>query len=250
MKNPLKISIVTVVYNGQQLIERTIKSIVNQTYSNIEYIIIDGASTDNTLDIIKPYSSKITKIISEKDKGIYDAMNKGLQLATGEYILFINAGDELYSSTILTQIFSSEINADAYYGNTTVTNENEVLIGDRRLAPPEHLTWKSLQRGMCVSHQSFIAKRSLCEEYNITYRIAADFDWVIRVLKKSEKVVNTRNYVSKFLEGGASQKRQIQGLKERFRIMVKHYGLFATLWNHLYILLRYPIHKLTRKSMT
>ncbi|MFY9307877.1 MAG: glycosyltransferase family 2 protein [Bacteroidia bacterium] len=245
-----KITVITVVYNGQQLIERTVKSVVEQTYSNIEYLIIDGASKDNTLSVIQPYSSKITRIISEKDKGIYDAMNKGLQLATGDYVLFINAGDELFSKNTLTEVFSKNNNADAYYGNTAVTNEAGQQIGDRRLAPPEQLNWKSLKHGMCVSHQSFIAKRTLCSNYNLNYQISADFDWVINVLKKSKNVVNTHTYISKFLEGGASKQRQIQGLKERLKIMIQQYGFIPALWNHFYILLRYPIHKLTRKSMT
>ncbi len=245
-----KISIITVVYNGQQLIERTVKSVFNQTYTNTEYLIIDGASKDNTLSVIKPYNSRITKIVSEKDKGIYDAMNKGLQLATGDYVLFLNAGDELFSSSTLEEVFNTQNNADAYYGNTAVTNESGEQLGDRRLAPPEQLTWKSLKHGMCVSHQSFIAKRTLCSNYNPEYQISADFDWVINVLKKSKNVVNTHTYISKFLEGGASKQRQIQGLKERFKIMANQYGFIPTFWNHLYILLRYPIHKFTRKSMT
>ena len=245
-----KVTIITVVYNGQLLIERTVKSILSQTYTNIEYLIIDGGSKDNTLTVIKPYTSRIKKIVSEKDNGIYDAMNKGLALATGEYVLFINAGDELFSQDTLQQILSNENNADVYYGNTAITNDKGQQIADRRLAPPESLDWKSLKYGMCVSHQSFIAKRNLCSAYNTEYKISADFDWVINVLRKSEKVVNTHSYISKFLEGGTSNKHQIRALKERFKIMIKHYGIIPTLLNHFYILLRYPIHKYTRKSMT
>lgn len=245
-----RISVITVVYNGQSLIERTVKSVVEQSYGAIEYIIIDGASKDNTLSAITPYKSKINAILSEKDNGIYDAMNKGLRLATGEYVLFLNAGDEFFSANTLTEVFKTFPNADAYYGNTAVTDDSGQQLGDRRLAPPEQLNWKSLKHGMCVSHQSFIAKRSLCSPYNTEYRISADFDWVINVLKKSKNVVNTDIYISKFLAGGASKTNQMLGLKERFKIMTKQYGLIPTLWNHFYILLRYPIHKLTRKSMT
>lgn len=245
-----KITVITVVYNGEQLIERTVKSVINQTYTNIEYLIIDGASKDNTLQVIQPSTSKISKVVSEKDNGIYDAMNKGLQLATGDYVLFINAGDELFAASTLQEVFSTQTNADAYYGNTAVTNESGEQFGDRRLAPPEQLTWKSLKHGMCVSHQSFIARRTLCPNYNLNYQISADYDWVINVLKKSKNVVNTHTYISKFLEGGASKQRQIQGLKERFKIMIQQYGFIPTVWNHFYILLRYPIHKFTRKSMT
>lgn len=250
MQNDPKISIITVVFNGKSLIERTIKSVAGQTYSKIEYIIIDGGSTDGTLEIIKNYQSKITVSKSEKDNGIYDAMNKGLRIATGDYVLFLNAGDELYTTDTLTNVFSLSHDADVYYGNTAVVNEQGIVLGDRRLNPPAKLTWKSLNHGMCVSHQSFIAKRSLCDLYNLDFSISADIDWVINVLKRSKKIVNTNNYVSKFLEGGTSNKQRTKALKERFLIMKKHYGLFQTLWNHLFIILRYPIHKFTGRSMT
>jgi glycosyltransferase involved in cell wall biosynthesis len=250
MQNDPKISIITVVFNGKSLIEGTIKSVAGQTYSNIEYIIIDGGSTDGTLEIIKNYQSKITISRSEKDNGIYDAMNKGLRLATGDYVLFLNAGDELYTPDTLTNVFSLSPDADVYYGNTAVVNEQGTVLGDRRLKPPAKLTWKSLKYGMCVSHQSFIAKRSLCDLYNLDFSISADIDWVINVLKRSKKIVNTNNYVSKFLEGGTSNKQRTKALKERFLIMKKQYGLFQTLWNHLFIILRYPIHKFTGRSMT
>ena len=154
-----KISIITVVFNGESLIERTIKSVLEQTFASIEYIIVDGLSNDGTLSIAKQYSSSITKIISEKDHGIYDAMNKGLKMATGNYILFLNAGDELYAKDTLSKVFENFINADVYYGNTAITNNKGDVVADRRLTPPLRLTWKSFKFGMCVSHQSFIAKR-------------------------------------------------------------------------------------------
>ncbi len=244
-----KISIITVVYNGKDLIGRTVKSVLSQTYANIEYIIIDGASSDSTLDVIEPYQSKISLIVSEKDAGIYDAMNKGLSKATGDYVLFLNAGDELHSGDTLTSIFSLG-QADVYYGNTAVVDANGKVLGDRRLTPPDELDWKSLRYGMCVSHQSFIAKRNICDQFDLNYKISSDIDWVINVLKKSEHIINTKNYISKFLAGGASNKRMNTALKERFAIMSKHYGFVPTLFNHLYILLRYPFHKLSKRSMT
>ena len=245
-----KISVITVVYNGKTLIERTIKSVLSQTYPDIEYIIIDGDSADGTLDVVQSYKSKISKIISEKDNGIYDAMNKGLQFATGDYVLFLNAGDELYEKETLTKVFAISYDGDVYYGKTLIVNEDGESLGDRRLIPPSKLNWKSLKYGMCVSHQSFIAKRTLCDAYDLQYKISADIDWVINVLKKSSKIVNTHLYISKYLEGGASDKNRPDALLERFNIMIKHYGFFQTLYNHFYIALRYPFHKLTRKSMT
>lgn len=247
--NP-KISIITVVFNGKSLIERTIKSVLSQNYTNVEYIVIDGASSDGTLEIAEKYSHEIALILSGKDDGIYDAMNKGLKSATGDYVLFLNAGDEFYSSDTLTTVFSLSQDADVYYGNTAVVDDAGKELGDRRLTPPENLTWKSLKFGMCVSHQSFIAKRSLCDLYNLNYTISSDIDWVINVLKKSSKIINTKSYISKFLVGGTSNKRMKRALRERFAIMSKHYGFLQTLINHIFILLRYPFHKATKKSMT
>lgn len=245
-----KISVITVVYNAAPLIERTIKSVLAQTYTNIEYIIIDGASSDGTLQIIEKYQSKIALTHSGKDNGIYDAMNRGLKDATGDYVLFINAGDELYADYTIAQVFERNPDADVLYGNTAVVDAGGKILGDRRLSPPETLSWKSLKYGMCVSHQSFIAKRQLCGFYNLDYRIAADIDWVINVLKQSKEIVNTHQYISKFLEGGTSNTRRKKALLERFSIMVNHYGFFQTVWNHLVILFRYPVHKLTKRSMT
>ncbi|MGQ0828104.1 MAG: glycosyltransferase family 2 protein [Bacteroidota bacterium] len=226
------------------------KNVLQLSYPNIEYIIIDGGSTDGTNNIIKSYQSKIANIISEKDNGIYDAMNKALRLATGDYVLFLNAGDELYAADTIANVFSLSANADIYYGNTAVVDKTGKKIGDRRLQPPAQLNWKSLKYGMCVSHQSFIAKRTVCDLYDLNYSISADIDWVINALKKSSKIIYTNNYISKFLEGGISNKRRSKALKERFLIMVKHYGILHTIWNHLFIILRYPFHILTRKSMT
>ena len=244
-----KLSVITINYNNSAGLERTIKSVISQSYNYYEYIIIDGGSTDGSADVIKKYADTISYWVSEKDNGIYDAMNKGLDRATGDYVLFLNAGDEFYSSDTLTTIFSLESNADVYYGNTIIVNEKGEQLADRRLTPPEQLSWKSLKYGMCVSHQSFIAKRTVCSPYNLDYSISADIDWVIQVLKRSQKIINTKIYISKFLKGGISNNRRKTALKERFLIMVNHYGVAQTLWNHLFIAFRYPFDKVTRKSM-
>ena len=100
-----KVSIITVVFNGENIIEKTMQSVFAQTYDNIEYIIVDGKSSDNTLSIIEKYKEKISVLISEKDKGLYDAMNKGLQVATGDYVWFMNGGDQIADAQVLTKIF-------------------------------------------------------------------------------------------------------------------------------------------------
>ena len=245
-----KITIVTVVFNAKSLIEKTIQSVLSQTYPFIEYIIIDGASTDGTIDILNKYRSRITTVVSEKDSGIYDAMNKGLKRATGDYVLFLNAGDELFGTDTLSLIFNTSEGADVYYGNTKIIDKDGVELGNRRLTPPANLNWKSLRFGMCVSHQSFIPKRIICEPYNLDYKISSDIDWMISILKKSHIVIHVNLNISKFLEGGLSVKNRNKALKERFKIMEAHYGFVATLFNHVYILIRYFFHKITRKTMS
>jgi len=247
MQTRPKISVITVVFNSKALIETTIKSVFQQTYSSIEYIIIDGASTDGTTQLIEPYRSKLAVFVSEKDRGIYDAMNKGLARATGDYVVFMNSGDLFYENITLEKVFSAAAAADVYYGNTKIIDLNGNVIGDKRQKPPMKLNWKSLKYGMCVSHQSFIAKRSLCEPYNLNYKLSADIDWVIRVLKKAQTIVNVNGTISKYLEGGASVKGRRLSLNERYKIMVDHYGFIPTFFYHVYIAFRLVIQMVSGK---
>lgn len=241
------VSIITVVYNGEETLESTIKSIASQTYSRIEYIVIDGNSKDRTLEIVKKYSSVINKWISENDNGIYDAMNKGLQMATGDYVWFMNSGDEIYNSSTLERIFSMIPNSDIYYGDTIMINDVGEIIGNRRLSPPENLTWKSFKKGMLVSHQSFIAKRNITTLYNTKYNYSADFEWCLNALKKSHNICNTGEILSKFLDGGFTKQNIIPGLKERFKIMTRYYGLFSTLYHHIFIAFKFVVFLIKHK---
>ena len=240
MDNP-KISVVTVVYNSAALIENTVKSIINQSYSHIEYIVVDGGSTDGTIDILNRYKKNISTLISEPDRGIYDAMNKGIRLATGDFLVFINSGDKFSSHDILEKIFSAQESstADVIYGDTDITDGEGNIIHSRRHRPPESLNWKSFKHGMLVCHQSFIARRSLVENYDLNYRYAADFDWCIRILKKSKSVYNSRQVVSLFLEGGQTRKTIVPGLKERFKIMRHHYGLISAIYRNIILGVRF-----------
>ena len=226
---------ITVVYNNARDIERTLLSVLNQTYSNIEYIIIDGASTDGTLDIINQYKDRITQIISEPDKGIYDAMNKALALATGDYVLFMNSGDELYSPQTVAQVFAAATDADIYYGETEMINDKGESLGQRRHKAPEQFHWRSFKYGMNVSHQAIYIKRLLVEPYDPQYQLSADIDWIIRAAKKAKRIVNVHQYVAKFLVGGTSKAKHRQSLQERFNIMKRYYGLVPTVLNHLVI---------------
>ncbi|MDF2456948.1 MAG: glycosyl transferase [Cytophagaceae bacterium] len=246
------VSVITIVYNGGDLLEGTIQSVLKQDASHLEYIIIDGGSKDQTLDIIKKYSDQIDYWISEPDKGIYDAMNKGLKASTGEYVWFMNAGDHIHGDDVLTAIFAKEKDADVYYGEANFVKENRELIGTRSEIStrklPEALNWKNMMYGMVVCHQSFIARRSLANAYDTSYRCSADINWVIEVLKKSKKTVHTHRILSDYLVGGFSMKQQKLAWKERFQIYTHHYGLLKNLWATSYIVVRHAMHKLSGKG--
>ena len=232
--NP-KLSVITIVYNNAIAIERTMLSVLNQTYSNIEYILIDGASTDGTKEIIQIYGERLAQFISEKDKGIYDAMNKGLALATGDYVLFMNSGDEIYTPETVAEVFASAPSGDIYYGETEMFDENWNSLGQRRHRAPEHFDWHSFKFGMNVSHQAIYIKRSLTEPFNLKYKYSSDIDWILKAAKKSSNIVNTHLYVAKYLVGGISKKKHLASLKERFKILSHYYGFIPNLINHLFI---------------
>lgn len=228
------ISIITVVYNSEKFIEATIKSVICQNYSNLEYIIIDGASTDCTMQVVNKYKENISKIISEPDRGLYDAMNKGLNLATGDFVLFLNSGDRLSYSTIISDIFSGSdfSNTGVIYGDTDITDEQGQVLHSRRHRPPESLKAEDFLRGMLVCHQAFIARRNIVSSYDTLYKYAADFDWCINAMKKSQHNHNSHKVIALFMDGGQTKKTIVPGLKERYRIMRKHFGLLrATFWN-------------------
>ena len=230
-----KLSVITIVYNNAADIERTMLSVLQQTYPNIEYVIVDGLSTDGTLDIIKKYQGKLGKFISEKDEGIYDAMNKGLAAATGDYVLFMNSGDEIFDQDTVAKVFATAEDADIYYGETEMIDESGRSLGQRRHKAPENFTWRSFKYGMSVSHQAIYIKRSLTEPFDRRYHLSADIDWILKSAKKAKKIVNVHQYVAKYLIGGMSKKRHQQSLLERFDIMKHYYGLVPTLFNHLVI---------------
>jgi len=229
-----KLSVITVVYNNVKDIETTMLSVLNQTYSNIEYIVIDGLSTDGTLREIKKYWHKI-KLISEKDEGIYDAMNKGLSIATGDYVLFMNSGDEIYAPDTVAKVFAAADDVDIYYGETEMIDAGGQSLGQRRHKAPNNFTWRSFKYGMSVSHQAIYIRRSLTEPYDGKYQLSADIDWILKAAKKARKIVQVDGYVAKYLVGGMSKQKHKQSLQERFDIMKRYYGLMPTLFNHLVI---------------
>ena len=230
-----KFSIITVTYNAGAVLEDTIQSVITQTYRNVEYIIVDGGSKDHTLDIINRYREHIHTLVSEPDKGLYDAMNKGIRLATGDYLCFLNAGDELHEDDTLQLMVHSITGTelpDVLYGETAIVDEEGHFLRMRRLSAPENLNWKSFKDGMLVCHQAFFPRRELAEPYDLRYRFSADFDWCIRIMKKSHTLHNThltRNHRA--------------SLHERFRIMCRHYGYLSTLARHAWFALRLLLKK-------
>ncbi|MCC8154007.1 MAG: glycosyltransferase [Tannerellaceae bacterium] len=239
----IRFSIITISYNAACCIESTIQSILSQSYPGIEYIIIDGGSTDGTREIIQKYKDRITSWVSEPDKGIYDAMNKGLARATGDYVWFMNAGDKLHEPDIIQKIVASlqtekEI-PDILYGETALIDSTGKQVGMRRLKAPEKLTWKSFRWGMLVCHQSFIAKREIAPDFNTAYRLSADYDWCIQCLQKSSRIYNTHLILADYLEEGASTQNRKISLQERYEIMCKYYGKIPTIIRHGWFAIRF-----------
>lgn len=252
----ISITVITCTYNAESNVERTLKSVLEQTYENVEHLIIDGKSKDSTCDIINRYITEAKaeedrheiNFISEPDKGLYDAMNKGLRLAKSDYLIYLNAGDtfpdENTLETVAASVGEGEVLPGVIYGDTDVVDEDGKFVRHRRLAPPENLSWRDFKNGMLVCHQSFYALTSIARAlpYNINYRYSADVDWCIRVMKQSEKenrpLRNAHHVLANFLEGGMSSTNHRASLKERFKVMTKHYGLLPTIFQHIWFVLR------------
>jgi len=243
-------SIITITYNASKCLEKTIRSVVRQSYSNIEYIIIDGNSSDKTIDIIKKYEDKISYWISEPDKGLYDAMNKGLQVATGDYVWFLNAGDVLKNAEAVSELASiamQDNSPDILYGETDLIDFNGNVIGKRRLKTPDYLSWKSFKKGMLVSHQAFVAKRTISPLYDLQYRFSSDFDWCIKCMKQAKTIVNSRLTLVDYLYEGLTTTNRNASLKERYTIMCKYYGTFVTTIYHIWFAIRFYWAKMIKK---
>lgn len=253
---PLKITIATVTYNAGPLIARTIKSVEEQTYPHVEHLVIDGNSQDDTLTQIHHYQERNSiaavqhevRCLSEPDEGLYDAMNKALREATGDYILYLNAGDTLHSTETLAHIahIAEEQGRPAViYGDTDLYDREGNFVRHRRLSPPSRLTWRSFKQGMLVCHQAFCARMDLARQqpYDLQYHFSADFDWCIRIMRKAARqnlnLVNVKEVTSHYLDDeGTTKKNHKASLRERFRIMTRHYGLIPTALRHLWFIVR------------
>ena len=239
-KQPL-ISIITVTYNAENEIEKTLQSLKEQSCDDFEHIVVDGASKDKTLQRVKDFSLPVSTVISEPDKGLYDAMNKGLCLAKGKYVLFLNAGDSFFDSETL-GIYAevARKDFDIIYGDTCIVDPTGKIVGDRHLHVPSILDFRSFSKGMLICHQAFMVKKDIAGDYDLNYRFSADFDWCIRCIKETtpDRCLNLKTVSIRFLEAGITDKNKLKSLKERFRIMTKHYGLVPTIFNHFQFLFR------------
>ena len=252
----ISFSIITCTFNAQDVLQRTLDSVAQQTYKNIEHLIIDGVSRDETLSMAHAYEAKINsssepysiKIVSERDKGLYDAMNKAIQLASNDYIVFMNAGDTFKDidtlKTIASSVKEGELLPGVLYGDTDIVDMEGKFLRKRHLQTPQTLTSKSFKRGMLVCHQAFYALTSIAKTtpYDLQYRFSADVDWCIRIMKKSEQehraLRNVNAVVANFLDGGLTTANHRASLKERFRVMCHHYGCITTTFMHLWFAIR------------
>lgn len=247
---PPLFSIITVCYNAEGCIAPTLESVDAQTCKLYEHIIIDGLSKDSTLAIVEQHSNPLRKVVSERDKGIYDAMNKGLGRACGEYVIFLNAGDAFHSPDVLQMLADAAMSHDfpgILYGNTVLVDSERRMLGDRHLTPPDRLDYKSFANGMLVCHQAFVPLRRITGLYDTRYRLSADYDWCIRCLQHSRRNCFVREVLIDYLYEGASTANRRRSLAERFKIMCRYYGTLPTVWRHIGFIPRFVKDRIRMK---
>ena len=234
-------SIITVTWNAADVIAPTLESVRRQTSSDYEMLIIDGASTDKTLDIVRGASIASLRVFSEPDKGLYDAMNKGISRARGRYLIFFNAGDSLADDAVLARLaLLTSDNPGVIYGQTQLVDEARNVVGHRHLTAPKHLTADSFLNGMVVCHQAFVARRDLVPQYDLQYRLSGDYDWCIKVLRKSPHNAYAGDTpIISYLADGMTTRHHRASLWERYRIMCRHYGTIKATVSHLGFIPRY-----------
>ena len=237
------LSIITVCYNDAKNLSRTLQNIREQRSKTIQLIVVDGDSTDDTKSVIRSYQDVITDWISEKDGGLYHAMNKGLRLAKGEYIVFLNAGDVFHDPQVISFIYHHHHNEEILYGDAVFVDQEGTFKSSRHKKIPKELNWLSFRDGMVICHQALIVKSTKAVLYDTQYQVCADLDWAIRITKKAESTLNLGMTVCDFQRGGISDKRRNTALLERWRILHKYFGLKATLWSHIKIPMAYLLWK-------
>lgn len=255
------VTVVTVTYNAERTLPRTLESVAEQAYPHVEHLIVDGCSKDRTMEQIHRYvdgntgKTHVIQVIREPDRGLYDAMNKALEHATGRYIVFLNAGDRLHEADTLQRLFAplSQMPCGEWpailYGETDCVDGEGRFLRHRRLQAPETLGWKDFRWGMLVCHQSFYVRTDLARRvpYDLKYRFSADYDWCIRLLKQTARsrqpVCNSHLILTDYLSEGLTTQNHQASLWERFRIMARHYGWLATLAQHAWFVVRAVLKK-------
>ena len=241
------ITIVTICYNASSVIRPTLDSLNRQTFRDFEHLVIDGASKDNTVELVRN-TCPDSIIKSEPDKGLYDAMNKGLRAARGKYILFLNAGDSFHApDTLQRYADATPDGADIIYGDTNIVNFERQFIKPRHLSVPGRLTFRSFANGMLVCHQAFMVRRDLAPEYDIQYRFSADYEWTLRCLRNSDPDhnVNLHTVTIDYLSDGLTDKNHRASLNERYRIMCRYYGTIPTILRHIRFAARNLLRRLS-----
>tara|TARA_R110001606_G_scaffold178752_1_gene325431 strand:+ start:14872 stop:15699 length:828 start_codon:yes stop_codon:yes gene_type:complete len=235
--NPL-ITIVTVVYNGVEFIENTIRSVIGQKCDNVEYIIVDGASTDGTLELIKKYDNEIDYWISGKDSGIYDAMNKGISLSTGKWVNFMNCGDTFISDTVLSEMnyILKSYNHSIVSGNVRIVSREGVFTGLKH--PYAGSDYNQLLAYNCVAHQAcFVSKTvyDLLDGFESGYKIHGDYEFWIRAMISSIDLIYVDKDIAFFSNDGISSNRKNVpiAIRERYYILNK-YGLMTSVGSKAY----------------
>ena len=245
-------SIITVTYNASATLQPTLDSVAGQTCRLFEHIIMDGCSTDNTIEIARDAAIKEARIISEPDNGLYDAMNKAIGIARGDYLIFLNAGDAFHSSDTLQKI-ADAIMANDYpgivYGQPDIVDPQRRRIAPRHLTAPEHLTLESFAEGMVVCHQAFVVLRRITDTYDLRYRYSADYEWCIRCLQHSRKNVYIPDVIIDYLQEGLSTVNRRKSLMERFKIMCTYYGTIPTVIRHLRFIPRFIRRRRSEKEL-
>lgn len=240
------LTIATVTYNAEAVIHRTIHSIRRQDCCDYEWVVVDGDSKDGTIEAVRSSGIEPLRWVSERDRGLYDAMNKAIAMARGKYIVFLNAGDAFSGSDVVARIVkAAESGADVIYGQTRLVDAENRTLGKRHLVAPRQLSMKSFARGMVVCHQAFVPRLAIVGRYDLQYRLSADYEWCLRCLKVSRLNVYLGDEpMVNYLVDGLSAQHRASSLRERWRIMCQYYGFVPTLLRHISFVPRFVAHAL------